>query len=151
MNQFDMVFGRVFNCELEEMLEFKNTVNGKTSVVSLANGGDTDSIHGDPKHRVLGCGELLVFGQFVEPVTQTSTLLHPQLVEDWPHAALVPEGPLDPVLWSFGSGKEGVLDDVFNKDFVECRLSIEQQNENGLLRSIEQKLDYFTGRRATSS
>ena len=147
-----MVFGAVFNCELEEMLEFKNTVTDKTGVVSLANGGDTDSIHGDPEHGVLGCGELLVVGQFVEPVTQTSTLLHPQLVEDWPHEALVPLDESPPVAepvrqveetLSSGSGNEGVLDDEFNENFVESRLSIEQQNEDGLLRSIETKLDYF--------
>ena len=56
----------------------------------MANGGDTNSIHGEPKHGVLGCGELLVVGQFVETVTKTSTLLDSKLVEDWLHDALVP-------------------------------------------------------------
>ena len=151
-DKLDVVLGAVFHGELEEVLQLEDTVTYKAGIVCLADGGDTDSIHGEPKLGVLSGGQLLVVGEFVEPITKAAALLHSELVEDWAHQTLIPLDKCLPVgepvskiqeALPPGASKESIPDDKFSQDLVESRLGIEQQGKQRLLGGVQGELDGF--------
>ena len=79
-NKLHVVLGTVLDCEMKEMLQLKDAIAYKAGIVSLSDGGDTDVVHEDAKHGVLGRAELLVVGKFVEPVSKAPTLLDAKLI-----------------------------------------------------------------------
>ena len=85
-----MVLLTVLHSELEEMLQLKDAVTDKSSVIGLADGGDADVVDDNSKLGELGSGELLIVGQLVQSVAEDTALLHANLVKDWTHQALVP-------------------------------------------------------------
>ena len=124
-----MVLGAVLFCQLEEMLQLKDAVTDKASVIGLANGGHTDVAHGEAELGELGSGQLLIVSQLVEPVTQESPLLHTKLVKNRSHKTLVPLNISQPAgqpvcqveeSLATGSSKEGIPDDDFRQDFIKC-------------------------------
>ena len=151
-DKLDMVLGTVLFSELEEMLQLEDAVTDKAGVVGLADGGHTDVAHDKAKLGELGSGQLLVVSQFVEPVTEDSTLLNTKLVKNWSHEALVPLNKSQPIgqpicqveeTLTSGSSKEGILDDDFRKYFIKCRLGIQQQDKQRLLGRVNGELDCF--------
>ena len=69
-----MVFGTVMLCWVKEMLEIEDGVTEQKGIISLANGGNPDTIHGDSKLRLLNGLELLIVGKFILPVTHQAFL-----------------------------------------------------------------------------
>ena len=74
-NQLHMVLGTIFDGEVEKVLQLEDAVTNQTGIISLANGGNKDPIQGNSKLGELSSGKLLIVSQFVESITQTSTLL----------------------------------------------------------------------------
>ena len=71
------------------MLEIEDGVTEQKGIISLANGGNPDTIHGDSKLRLLSGLELLIVGKFILPVTQNPSLLNTTFVSNGTHQALL--------------------------------------------------------------
>ena len=80
-NQLDMVLGTIFDGEVKKVLQLENEVANQTGIICLANGGYTDTIHGNSMHEELSSGKLFVVCQFILQITQAPTLLVPKFVK----------------------------------------------------------------------
>ena len=76
-----MVLGTIFDGEVKKVLQLENEVANQTGIICLANGGYTDTIHGNSMHEELSSGKLFVVCQFILQITQAPTLLVPKFVK----------------------------------------------------------------------
>ena len=119
----------IFHGKVEEALQFILAVGNQGDVIGLTDAGDVSGTKVDSQLGELGHLKLGVVGQFIETVTQNSTLLDTEKIVDGPHEASFPldkslaigepvveeDQPLAP-----GSCEEGGPNADLGQDLVKC-------------------------------